>query len=625
MNTARVFLSLIATVLIAVAVIPIVKAASLTYEVLKPETSIHLYSSAHFAMRWNDKDDVHVSPEQIDQGLKELEAIWSKYVDEIGFPAPYSGQSRRYKTDVVLSTKGFATGSGNGEGHPTLWLNYHALKEKWVLAHETAHTFQFGTFGMRDSPYVGWFWESHAEWMAHQMHPQEVGCSAQLLENAHLYYGSTRDRYCNWQFWEYTKDVLGYKAINDIWARSLKPKDPKQAEEDPLAVLARNQGWSVSQLNDHFGKWAMHNVTWDYVNGDTYRRNYGPYEDRSPSQPHRVTWLESQPQNGRYRVPFFWAPQRLGYNLVRLLPDANRKVSISFEGLVQTRPAVSRFPTDLPHQPAKQENPDSDWRWGLVAVAANGKPRYSELQRGAKTELTFSLKSDETELWLVVTATPAHYHRIQWDQAYYTIYRYPWQVTLSGAFPAGSEPLVAPKNTDGAPHPNGRGWVAATAHVDATAYIAPDARVMGEARVLGHARVENRAQINGRATVQDRAVICGHAWVGGAALISEDARVEDGALVLDAKVTGKAHLAALTMVSGEHTLISGSAYLATVCNAIDGHNVGGTAQLLGDIELRAPVDHGVFYGFVDPSQVNDPRWGANRKEPLVEITARPVF
>ena len=36
----------------------------------------------------------------------------------------------------------------------------------------------------------------------------------------HLYYGSTRDRYCNWQFFEFLKDKHCYKAVNDMWASS---------------------------------------------------------------------------------------------------------------------------------------------------------------------------------------------------------------------------------------------------------------------------------------------------------------------------------------------------------------------------------------------------------------------
>ena len=50
-------------------------------------------------------------------------------------------------------------------------------------------------------------------------------------------------------------------------------------------------------------------------------------------------------------------------------------------------------------------------------------------------------------------------------------------------------------------HPNGRGWVADTAHVDDSAYIGPDARVFGDARVSGGAWVSGGARVFGDAWV----------------------------------------------------------------------------------------------------------------------------
>jgi hypothetical protein len=42
--------------------------------------------------------------------------------------------------------------------------------EKSKHLHESAHCLQFFTKGLRDFPYVGWSWESNAEWMTHQMY-----------------------------------------------------------------------------------------------------------------------------------------------------------------------------------------------------------------------------------------------------------------------------------------------------------------------------------------------------------------------------------------------------------------------------------------------------------------------
>ena len=48
-------------------------------------------------------------------------------------------------------------------------------------------------------------------------------------------------------------------------------------------------------------------------------------------------------------------------------------------------------------------------------------------------------------------------------------------------------------------HPNGRGWVADTAHVDDSAYIGPDARIFSDAWVSGDARVSGGARVFGGA------------------------------------------------------------------------------------------------------------------------------
>src|SRR5512146_1334077 len=75
--------------------------------------------------------------------------------------------------------------------------------------------------------------------------------------------------------------------------------------------------------------------------------------------------------------------------------------------------------------------------WGLVATdAAITKPRYSALQRGTDGQLTFCVDSGEA-LFLVVMATPSAMQQIAWDQAYSSIYRYPYLVELANAWPEG--------------------------------------------------------------------------------------------------------------------------------------------------------------------------------------------
>ena len=112
----------------------------------------------------------------------------------------------------------------------------------------------------------------------------------------------------------------------------------------------------------------MHNVTWDYQDpapestaggnqGALFRSNYGTHhrhvEDRAPP-PHGRRWIRSTQHatNRRFVVPDGWAPQRWGYNIVRLYPDAGAtSVTVTFRGVVQSAA-------------------NSDLRWGLVATDA---------------------------------------------------------------------------------------------------------------------------------------------------------------------------------------------------------------------------------------------------------------
>ena len=597
------------------------------YRVLEPEKSKFLHESAHFVARWDDANAVKLDPSVLIHGLETLERIRTFYLDKVGFPPPYSGQADKYKININLSDQGWASGSGTGKNDPAMWLHYRAFQDAETLAHEFAHCMQFSAMGMRDSPFVGWSWESHAEWMTHQMYPHQVGCSHQLVDAPHVYYGSTRNRYGNWQFWEFIKDRYGYKAINDIWTKSRKPGEDGQDKEDPIAVLARNQGWDTATLGDHFGKWAMHNVTWDYKNGAVLRAAYGSYDDRSGSKRHRVTRLNPiDATKGRYQVPAYWAPQRYGYNLVRINPDispdtGNASLSIRFHGHVQNAPAITKHSGAFENEPSSIDQPASDWRWGLVAVTASGTPRYSRLQRGASASLTFALEKNEVAVWLVVLAAPSTHHSIFWDQMYYTLYRYPWSVEIRGGKPEGSGPAAPQTGRVGKLHANGGGWVDDSARVDPSVYVAPGAMVLERAVVSGQARIEDFALVTADARVSDKAVVRGRAMVAGQAVVADSAVVADDATIYNGNIRGHAKVEAMTIVDGTNTKIRDHVRIAAVMNTVQNCDLHGTVQLLGDLELTEAPSQGVFYGIVEKHMLKDPRWGADRSAPEPEVTA----
>ncbi|WES88952.1 Svx/AvrXca family virulence/avirulence protein [Dickeya fangzhongdai] len=570
------------------------------------------YQTEHFAFRWKDSNNSQIDRNNVVAASRQLELTWNQYMTKVKFPEPYCNSNVKYKANVHIDPTFGLNGSLTEEGAMGMWIGTGSLLDHWGLAHEFAHSLQgmsggFQSYGRTN--FVGWIWESHANWMAQQLDEfrgSNAHCSEMLVNYPHLYLGSTRDRYCNWQFMENLKNRYGYSAVNDLWTKAPKPGSAEQNTTDPISVLKSNMGWSQSELNDFFGDWAMRNVNWDYTDpdgydrGSFYRRTYGGYGAVTPSQGNadkllRTTALDPVSASGvrRFAVPFDQAPQRWGYNIVRLIPDSGAtKVTVSFQGIVQSAPAVNSLP-GLKNDPVSLTQPDSDWRWGLVAIDSAGKSRYSALQRGASAKISnFAVKSTDKGLYLVVMGSPSQMHQITWDQAYYSLYRYPWTVDLTNAWAEGSQPNAPTPTANGRRHSNGGGWVANGAEVASTAYVGPYARVIG-GKVLDYARIE------------------------------------DHATVLSGTVSGNARVSGLTVVQGD-TVIKDNAQVNTVFKGPGaferGVVVSGTAQLRGDAEIRGvSTSRGVFYGFIDENEVKDSRAGANLTDAVPEVTERPAY
>jgi len=508
-----------------------------------------LSESAHFVV-YSDE-----SPSGAQEAVDHLEDVWSTYFgDPMYMREPLCASSTKYKASVHVHSDWGLTGGAWTSNRMGMWIGTGGLRDHWGLAHEFMHAVQSVQGGMscggpQAQNYCGWVYESHANFSPHQLpeYANDVHCSELMANTPHLYLGSTRDRYCNWQFLEYLKDKHCYSAVNAIWTES--------SANDPFTNIMKGQGWDLSRLNDFIGDWAMHNVTWDYqVSGAAMRSSYGAITVRSrPERRLRLTQLEplgeSWATDHRFQSPYYWAPQRFGYNTARLYPEAGAtRVRVTFRGIVQS-------------------GADSDWRWGLVAVNGSA-PRYSALQRGTDGELDFCIDAGDS-LYLVVAATPSEHQQIYWDQPYGTIYRYPYLVELSGAWPEGYQ--------------------------DGTLAACPS----------GTTRIINGGGC-GPASLNSTSVYVGpYALVTGGT-VSGGARIEDHAQVLGGSVADGATVGGLTIFSG--FTVGSSATTKTTFYPLDyfeGRSLSG-GTLYGDVELRANRSSGTCSGFVDGSTCLDP-------------------
>ena len=641
-------------------------------------------SSEHFEVCKKPKTDdgaannVSISTSDAEGVLQSLEKVYSFYIDSLGWMLPFPKSSdRKLKSNIyVFETLPSLYGGQdyvkalNGEYGPGMWIGVGALKDYWGTSHEFAHGLQGVAGWLGNNSHSGWMAESHANWMAHQYNPNDAHCSEYLINFPYLYYGSTRDRYCNWQFLEHLKEEFGggnkgAHEVNRIWMESIRDGEDGRMEQTPFSAMMMVYGWSLEQLNEQFGKFAMKNATLEYAPAkkSLYKKSYGDYEFKTRRDASwgdnyrrhsRVTMLNkmkcesSENSDGnvatencadRYISPSYWAPQRWGYNLVRIYPESAGKVTVKFRGIVQEKPTVNGYTcfgdnTDYykgktykwcNYAPDKLPDPASGWTVGLVAEGADGTPRYSEMKHGTGFNLEIETKANDKALWLAVTATPTEMQTILWDQFYYSIYRYPYMIEVVNGAPEGyTKDFWKPAGFNGttvsgyAQHSNGGGWVSNKAKVAATAYVGPDAVVNG-GTVSGNARIEDFAVVNG-GTISGNAVVRGRALVT-AGSIGDDAVLEDDAWLVSGTISGKAKVGALSLIV--NSTVTDNAQVYGVMWAVSGKKLSGTAQLRGDLEnnFDKEITKGVFYGMVNTDMLNNANFGANLTTPPTDATA----
>ncbi|SHJ40726.1 DUF6055 domain-containing protein [Fibrobacter sp. UWP2] len=605
--------------------------------------------------------------------LSSLEKVFSFYIDSLGWMLPFpKSPDKKLKSNIyVFDNSVMAALYGgqdyvkglNNEFGPGMWIGVGSLKDYWGTSHEFAHGLQGVAGWMGNNSHSGWFAESHANWMAHQYNPNDAHCAEYLINFPYLYYGSTRDRYCNWQFLEHLKEEFGggYKGaheVNRIWMESIRDGEDGRMEQTPFSAMMMVYGWTLDSLNQQFGKFAMKNATLEYAPAKKalYKKSWGDYEfktrrdaswgDNYRRHP-RVTMLnkipcpDQAPREGveeecpdQYISPSYWAPQRWGYNLVRIYPEKAGKVMVKFRGIVQDKPTVIGYKcfgdnTDYykgktynwcNYAPDKLPDPASGWTVGLVAEGADGTPRYSEMKHGTGFNLEIETKDSDKALWLAVTATPTEMQTILWDQFYYSIYRYPYMIEVENGAPEGyNKDFWKPANASGyKQHSNGGGLVSSKAKVDASVYVGPDAVVNG-GTISGNARIEDFAVING-GTISGNATVRGRALVT-AGTISDDAVLEEDAWLVSGTISGHAKVGAISIIV--NTTVTDYAQVYGVMWAVNGKKLSGTAQLRGDLEnnFTKELTKGVFYGMVDDGMLNNANYGANLTTPPTDATA----
>ena len=600
----------------------------------------HTDTSAHFAVYWNDQTEKGVAFTQAkaQQALTNLELAFANHVTKLGFQAPYAGQTVKYKVGAFIGDWGLSGGLDGSD--PGMWVGPGAESDQWGLSHEFTHALQGGTgaftttYDMTNN-YVGWIWESHANWMAHQQLSTNAHCSELSVREAEWYYGSTRNRYCDWQFMEYLKEHQGGVAtLDSLWMQNYPAQGTTAyKDEDPIRALMRIKSWNFAQLGDIWGDFSMHMARADFVNGTVYRSAW--WQNR-PEEFMRLQQIALNPldtANKRYVVPFEMAPQRYANNIVRLYrSNTTDSVKIEFRGVVQTKNNITNWAKSLTNDPDSVSLPGSNWHFGLALVdTSTSTPtfRYVGPYSGTTGSMVALPKATE-QVFLVVSATPTNRQLIKWDQAYYTIYRYPWMVQINGALPEGAQASAFVNTVSGKAWANGGGFVANTATVASTVYVGPLARVLGNANVSGTAQILGRATVKGSAQVSGSAIITDTAVVAGSAVVKDNAKITGHAYLNTGTISGNGQVNGWATISTNQNAgafsVSGNAVVGGAVMAFGPAQLSNTAQVLGDAELYGvTASVGVFYGIVDDGVVTNTGLGSTLTAAKPEVTIPPPY
>ncbi len=510
------------------------------YDPVRDKAVLNFHATRHFLFVWGNQIEPSAKnwtdPQFRQMNFDYFEKVWDFNENVQHVPMPYSETPEKYKTTVYITgtglpnqKEGFAFGGLSILIHPGAMLAGSS-----VIPHEFTHTLQLhmGGFQGKLGPLIGWIWEDHANWNACQFLPSVALALEVYNDRMHYELSSTRDNYGSWPFLEYFAEHPRFDPAFcfDIWKANRKENG--ESVETPFETMMRLgaqegkfSGDGIAGFGDMIGEMAAHNVTWDYVNQWTYADTINAYHRGQNDASRDRTLLQPVPDRPDwYRPPNAQAPRQYGINLIDLVPKPGaRQITARFQGIAD-------------------EQEGSDWRVTLVAVDDQGRARYSRMWRSGVGTIT--LRPGETRLALAVAATPTVYKPQPFRGGYNVKPHFPYEVSFTGCAPSLTPDYQRPRpNVPGAAHPNGGGFVAASAHVDPTAYVAPDAMVLDRAQVTGHARIEDHAVVADDARVSDEAIVGGYATVRHQAQVIQAARVGDLATVENGvKLSGHARV-----------------------------------------------------------------------------------
>jgi len=364
----------------------------------------HMKQTENLAIFWSSKfgtdpmantiEKERFNPDEI---LKEGERIYKYYVDSLKFVEKGRSITDKYKCLIFIinSNEGTAYGGGDENKVGIFWAPPVRMNKApfGALAHELGHSFQYlldvdkSVYNPESARGVGShaFVEMTSQYMLWNVYPEWITFEnyhlVDFLKQSHLSYLHDKNMYHSPFVMEYWSSLHGVDIISKIW-RYIKKG------EDPVMAYKRLTNIDQAKFNDEIFDAARRFMTWDIARVEAVSKKYANmHKTKMDTLPDG--WLAVSPSN---------CPQNYGYNGLQLtVPAKNKSITLKFEGFTGG-------------EGYNEVNPQlAGWRYGFVAVKADGSRVYSPTYSQPKATVKFKIPTDTKYLWFVVSGAPTEH------------------------------------------------------------------------------------------------------------------------------------------------------------------------------------------------------------------------
>jgi len=362
----------------------------------------------------------------IDDLLAKAEEFYQLNVNKLKFADTGKGLSvlDKHKMEIYLiyQSEWLATGSGYDNVIGALWVNPSTCKPVGsTIGHEIGHCFQYMVFcdylvrqGISEdkAPSVntnqgpGWrygfgasgsggncFWEQTAQWQSMQIQKYRAeafsGWYWDYISSTFLHVIHERPRYAAyfihwWWVEEQGKDI---SFIGRLWNEANYP-------EDPVETYMRMTGKDVAAMNDSMYGYASHMVTFD----TDEIRSYGKGHEGEMA----ISAGNISQTDGWWNITASLSPETTGYNVIQMNATAGAEVSVTLSNNLGISGCVSG-PGNI-----------AGWRFGFVSLNKDNTRTYSPTWSATDTAQSWTVPSNASKVWFVVTGAPTKYERHAW-------------------------------------------------------------------------------------------------------------------------------------------------------------------------------------------------------------------